>query len=115
MADAAKQAARLTDPVDHSLGMLGMIAGMLLGAVVGALLVAATIATGGGALAIAIAAVGAVGATAGGGLAGGQLMNGLSTLMGLGGITTGAVIPATSLNVIVGHLFAARAKLDGAV
>ena len=115
MADEPKQAARLSDPVEHGLGMLGMIGGMLLGAAVGAILVAATVATGGGALALAIAAVGAVGATAGGGLAGGQLMNGLSTIIGLGGVTTGNILPATSPNVLIGMLPAARAQLDAAV
>ncbi len=114
-AEAAKQAARLTDPVEHGLGMAGMLAGLVLGAVVGALIVAATVATGGGALAIAIAAVGAVGATAGGGLAMGQLVHGISTLLGFSGIVTGAIIPATSPDVRIGNLFAARAKLDGAI
>jgi RHS repeat-associated protein len=114
-AEAAKQAARMTDPVEHGLGMLGMLAGLVLGAVVGAVLVAATVATGGAALAVAIAVVGAVGVTAGAGLAGGQLAHGLSTLMGCSGITTGAILPACSLDVIMGNLPAARAQLDGAV
>jgi len=108
------EAARLTDPVEHGLGMLGMVAGMVLGAVVGAIAVAATVATGGAALMIAVAVVGAVGATAGGGLAGEQLAHGLSTLLGVSGITSGAIIPATSPNVVIGMLPAARAKLDGA-
>jgi RHS repeat-associated protein len=113
-AEAAKQAARLTDPVEHGLGMLGMLAGLVLGAVVGVILVAATVATGGGALAIAIAAVSAVGVTAGTGLAGGQLANGLSTLFGCSGIVTGDIVPACSPNVHVGGKPSARAKLDGA-
>jgi RHS repeat-associated protein len=108
------EAARLTDPVEHGLGMLGMIGGMILGAAVGAIAIAATVATGGAALAIAVAVVGAVGATAGGGLAGEQLANGIATIMGCSGITSGAIIPATSVNVMIGHLPAARAKLDGA-
>ena len=45
-------AARVTDPVEHGLGMLGMIAGMVVGAVVGVAILAATIATGGAALAM---------------------------------------------------------------
>ena len=113
-AEAARQAARFTDPVEHSLGMLGMLAGMVLGAVVGAILIAATVATGGGALALALAVVGAVGATAGTGLAGEQLANGLSTLLGGGGIVTGNLQPACSPNVHVGGKASARAKLDGA-
>src|SRR5262249_32031660 len=101
-AEAAKQAARLTDPVEHGLGMLGMSGGVGLGAGVGALRIAATVATGGGALALALAGVGAVGATAGTGLAGGQLANGLSTLFGCSGIVTGNIVPACSSNVHVG-------------
>ncbi|HKE23023.1 MAG TPA: RHS repeat-associated core domain-containing protein [Bryobacteraceae bacterium] len=113
-AEAAQQAARFTDSVEHGLGMLGMLAGMVLGAVVGALLIAATVATGGGALALALAVVGAVGATAGTGLAGGQLAHGLSTLFGCSGIVTGNIMPACSPNVHVGGKPSARAKLDGA-
>ncbi len=111
-ADAAKQAARMTDPIEHGLGLLGMLAGLILGAIIGAILVAATIATGGGALAIAIAVVGAVGVTAGTGLAGGQLARGISTLMGLSGIQTGQIAPLCSSDTIVGNLAAARAVVD---
>src|ERR1700722_3960144 len=109
-AEAAKQAARLTDPVEHGLGMLGMLAGLVLGAIVGAILVAATVATGGGALVVALSVVSAVGITAGTGLAGGQLAHGLSTLFGSSGIVTGDIVPACSSNVHVGGKPSARAK-----
>jgi RHS repeat-associated protein len=113
-AEAAKQAARLTDPVEHGLGMLGMLAGLVLGAIVGAILVAATVATGGGALVVALSIVSAVGITAGTGLAGGQLAHGLSTLFGCSGMVTGDIVPTCSSNVNVGGKPSARAKLDGA-
>lgn len=110
--EAAKQAARMGDPIEHSVGLLGMLAGMVLGAVVGVILIAATVATGGGALALALAAVGAVGAVAGGGLAGGQLARGLGTLFHSSGITTGSINSACSPDVIIGFKPAARAVLD---
>ena len=113
-ADAAHQAARLTDPVEHGFGMAGMIAGLVLGAVVGVILIAATVATG-GLFAIALASVAAVGITAGTGLAGGQLAHGLSTVLGSSGSVTGNIIPATSPDTKIGGLWAARAKLDGAI
>jgi RHS repeat-associated protein len=112
-ADAARQAARMEDPIEHGIGLLGMLAGMLLGAIVGAILIAATIATGGAALAIALAVVGAVGAVAGGGLAGGQLARGLATSGFIpSGITSGTLNPPCSLNVITGLKPQARAVLD---
>jgi uncharacterized Zn-binding protein involved in type VI secretion len=105
--ESAQRAARLTDPIGHGLGLLGMIGGMLLGAVVGAVLLAGAIATG-GALLIAVAAFAAVGCVAGGGLAGGQLVRGLQTAMGLPDPQTGVLGPVASLNVRIGNLFAAR-------
>jgi hypothetical protein len=45
--ESAQQAARLTDPVGHGLGMLGMIGGAILGAVAAGLLIAGGIVTGG--------------------------------------------------------------------
>lgn len=113
-AEAAMEAARITDPVEHGLGMLGLLAGLLLGVLVGVALVAATVATGGAALVVALAVVGAVGLAAGGGLAGQQLAHGLSTLTNFGGITTGSINPPGSPNVVIGTLPAARAVLDTA-
>jgi RHS repeat-associated protein len=101
-------AARRTDPIEHGLGMLGMIAGMVLGAVLVATLAAGTIASGG---LLAAAIVG--GAIAGGGLAGEEIAHGLSTIMHISGITTGMILMPTSPNVTVGYLSSARAKIDG--
>ena len=112
-AEAAKQAARMEDPIEHGIGLLGMLAGMLLGAIVGAIIVAATIATGGAALAIGIAVVGAVGITAGTGLAGGQLARGLARANFIpSGIKTGSINPICSPDVITGFKPSARAVLD---
>jgi uncharacterized Zn-binding protein involved in type VI secretion len=104
--DSAQQAARLTDPVGHSFGMLGMIGGAILGAVAGALLVAGGVVTGGALIAVVVA-----GCVAGGGLAGGQLLNGIQKAAGLSNPTSG-VIANGSANVIIGNLPAARADLD---
>jgi uncharacterized Zn-binding protein involved in type VI secretion len=112
--ESAQQAARLTDPVGHSLGLLGMIAGAIIGAVVGAVLVVGAIATG-GALLIALS-VAAAGASVGmAGLAGGQLVRGLQTAAGLSYPTTGVITTVGSPNVRVGNLFAARVIQDWAV
>ncbi len=105
--ESAQRAARLTDPIGHGLGLLGMIGGMILGAVVGAILVAGAIATG-GALLIAVASFAAIGCVAGGGLAGGQLVRGLQKATGLPDPQTGVLGPMASLNVRIGNLFAAR-------
>jgi uncharacterized Zn-binding protein involved in type VI secretion len=106
--ESAQRAARLTDPIGHGLGFLGMIGGMLLGAVIGGLLLGAAIATG-GALLIAVAAFAAIGCVAGGGLSGGQLVNGLQTAMALPDPQTGVLGPVASPNVRIGMHFAARA------
>lgn len=97
-------AARITDGLEHGLGLLGMIAGVAIGAA----LVAGTCATGGllGAALIA-------GTAAGAGLIGGEAMNGLATIFNLPGIPTGAIAFMASPNVLIGGLMAARAKLDG--
>ncbi len=101
-------AARITDVVQHGLGLLGMLAGALIGAA----LVVGTCATG-GLLGAALVA----GAVAGGGLAGGKIMNGLATIFNIPGISTGTIIMQASPNVLIGKpkLMASRAKLDGAV
>ena len=105
--DAAQRAARVTDPIAHSLSMLGMLAGMLIGAVVGAILIVGAIATG-GALLIVLAACAGAGAVAMGGLSGGQLVRGLKTAFGLPDPQTGVLGPMGSPNVLIGNLFAAR-------
>ncbi|HEY6330929.1 MAG TPA: RHS repeat-associated core domain-containing protein [Blastocatellia bacterium] len=101
-------AARRTDPIEHGLGMLGMLAGMVIGAVLVATLAAGTVASGG---LLAAAIVG--GAVAGGGLAGEQIAHGLSTILHISGLVTGNILLPTSSNVYVGHLSSARAKIDG--
>jgi hypothetical protein len=82
--ESAQQAARLTDPVGHGLGMLGMIGGAILGAVAAGLLIAGGIVTGGALIAVVVA-----GCVAGGGLAGGQLLRGIQRAAGLSNPTTG--------------------------
>lgn len=106
--ESAQRAARLTDPVGHSLGILGMLGGMLLGAIIGAALVVGAVATG-GALVIAVASFAAIGCVAGGGLAGGQLVRGLQKALGLDDPQTGVLGPIASPTVRIGGLFAARA------
>jgi len=99
-ADAAMQAARMGDPVQHKMGkMLGMIGG----AIVGAGLIALTIGTGGAALPFII------GAGAVGGMAGAKL----GSLFDFG-VATGAINPICSHNVFIGCLPAARASVDTA-
>jgi hypothetical protein len=104
--DSAQQAARLTDPVGHGFGMLGMVGGALLGAVAGALLIAGGVVTGG-----VLIAVVAAGCVAGGGLAGGQLLNGIERAGGLSRPTTGNIANGSG-DVFIGSLPAARADLD---
>jgi hypothetical protein len=98
-------AARQTDEIAHGLGLLGMVAGALVGVAVGVAVVAATAATG-GAAAVIIA-----GAVAGGGLAGGQIIRGLTTIFKLPEPTTG-LIAVGSLDVYINDLAAARASVD---
>lgn len=93
-------AARLTDPVEHTHAMTGLLTGVLAGAVIGAL----TVATGGGALVVAAAVVG--GAAAGGGV--GQVLGSLSIS---GGSVTGRIVTG-SPNVIINGLPAARCHQD---
>src|SRR5215471_10826719 len=101
-------AARRTDPVEHGLGMLGMLAGMIAGAILVSVLAAGTIASGG---LLAAALVG--GAIAGGGLAGEKIAHGIGTIMHISGIVTGNILMPTSSDVFIGYLSAARAKIDG--
>ena len=93
------KAARLHDPVGHSMAMVGLVAGLVAGAVIGALCVA----TGGAAL-IAVAAV--AGAAAGGGI--GEVLGSLSALPL---ITTG-MIQTGSPNVHTNSRPSTRAHLD---
>jgi RHS repeat-associated protein len=90
------EAARKTDPIEHSLAL----AGLLIGAAIGAALVVATAATGGAALALAVAG----GVSMGGSV--GQIIGSL-----VPGITTGEVKTGSS-NVFTNGLAAARAETD---
>lgn len=102
--DAAREAARLTDPVEHGWGLLGMMLGAALGA-------ALVIATGGTGLLFVAALLGGVAA---GGLGGGKIARGLAGILGSSGISTGVISPSCSPNIIINGLRAARTKLDGA-
>ena len=113
MGDAAERAARLTDPVGHGLGMLGLIGGALIGAVVGAVMIVA-LPVCAPLLVGALVGVAAVGAVAGGALAGDQLMHGLQTAFALPDPTTGMIGIVGSFNVFIGELPAARAMADAA-
>jgi len=113
MGDAAQRAARLTDPVGHGLGMIGMIGGALLGAAVGAIMIL-TLPVSAPLLVGALVGVAAAGAFAGGALAGDQFMHGLQTALALPDPTTGMIGIVGSPNVRIGYLPAARAKLDAA-
>jgi len=104
--ESAQQAARLTDPVGHGLGMLGMIGGAILGAVVAGLLIAGGIVTGGVLIAVVVA-----GCVAGGGLAGGALLRGIQRAAKLNNPTTGNIGNGSG-NVRIGSRPAARAKID---
>src|SRR5262245_10694195 len=104
--ESAQQAARLTDPVGHGLGMLGMIGGAILGAVAAGVLIAGGIVTGGALIGVVVA-----GCVAGGGLAGGQLLRGIQRASGLSNPTTGK-LGMGSVNVRIGSRPAARAKVD---
>jgi RHS repeat-associated protein len=104
--ESAQQAARLTDPVGHGYGMLGMIGGAILGAVAAGLLIAGGVVTGGALIAVVVA-----GCVAGGGLAGGQLLNGIQRAGGLDKPITGNIANGSS-NVFIGGLAAARAEID---
>lgn len=108
--ESAQQAARLTDPIGHGLGALGMLAGAFVGAVVGAMFIAGAIATG-GALVIALSVAAAGACVAGGGLSGGQLVRGIQTAAGLSNPKTGVVVFG-SPNVMIGNRPAARAGTD---
>ena len=106
-AEAAMQAARLGDPVQHK---LGKAIGMLAGALAGAALVAVTIGTGGAALPFII------GAAAVGGMAGAKAAEGAEAAgMFDSGTVTGALNPPCSANVTIGSKPAARAEIDTAL
>jgi uncharacterized Zn-binding protein involved in type VI secretion len=111
---SAQQAARITDPVTHGLGMLGIIGGMLIGAVVAAILIVSLPVTA-PALVVGITAAAAVGAVAGGGLAGHQLLQGIQRACSLPSPATGIIGVSGSPNVRVGNLLAARVVADMAV
>jgi uncharacterized Zn-binding protein involved in type VI secretion len=103
--DTAQQAARLHDPVEHGLGLVGMLGGALLGLAAGLLLVVGGVVTGGALIAVVVA-----GCIAGGGLAGGQLMRGIQQAAELD--SPSGAIAIGSQNVRIGGLSAARAGLD---
>ncbi len=95
------EAARLTDPVEHS----SALAGLLLGAAAGLALGAFTVATGGLGGVVAAAVLGGAVAT---GAGVGEVLGSLSFVPG---ITSGA-IASGSPDVITNDLLAARATLD---
>ncbi|WP_343718224.1 PAAR domain-containing protein, partial [Inquilinus sp.] len=101
--DSAFAAARLGDPIAHSSGMFGFIMGAIVGAVVGIAIVAATVATGGAALAVVAAVGGAVAATGGGALAGMGIGKEYTSVTGA--IATGAA------TVFINNKPAARATM----
>lgn len=103
--ESAQRAARLTDPIGHGWEMLGMMGVMSLGAVIGVVLLAGAILTGGALLGV----IAAVACVAGGGLAGGQLAQGLQKATGQPDPQTGILGPIASPNVRIGKLFATRA------
>lgn len=102
---SAEAAARLGDEIAHGFGLLAMVAGAVVGVAAGVAVVGATALTGG------LAAVVIAGAVAGGGLAGGQLMDGLNTVFNLPEPTSG-VIATGSPNVLTNLRPAVRAMLD---
>jgi uncharacterized Zn-binding protein involved in type VI secretion len=102
---SAEAAARLGDEVAHGFGFAAMLAGALVGVAAGIAVVGATALTGG------LAAVAIAGAVAGGGLAGGQIMSGLSTIFNLPEPTSG-VIGNGSVNVFVNKRPSVRALID---
>src|SRR5690349_7548134 len=95
-AEAPQRAARLTDPVGHGPGILGMMAGVAVGAFVGAALVAA--APAGAGLATTYAMFSAVGVVALGGLSGGQLVRAFQKACGTSDFQTGVLGPTTSID-----------------
>ena len=107
----AQQAARITDPITHGLGLIGIAGGMLVGAVAGVILIAALPVTA-PALLVGLTAAAAVGAVAGGGLAGHQLLAGIQRACALPSPTTGMVGAVGSPNVRIGNLPAARVVSD---
>lgn len=107
----AQQAARVTDPVTHGLGVVGIIGGMVVGAIAGAILIAALPVTA-PALVVGLTVAAAAGAVAGGGLAGHQLLAGIQRACALPSPPTGFVGIVGSPNVRIGKLPAARVVAD---
>lgn len=107
MSDDSKPAARLLDQITHTSALAGFLGGAILGAIAGVAIVAATVATGGAALAV-VAAVGAgVAATGGMALVGGALGATFT------GPPCGTIAPPCAVNVLVNNRPAARSVLDG--
>ena len=101
----AYEAARLGDPIEHTDAMMGFLLGAAIGLAAGIAIVAATVATGGAALAV-VAAVGTgMAATGGGALLGEALGSTFTTV-------TGAIIAPCSPNVHINGRPAARAISD---
>jgi RHS repeat-associated protein len=104
----AVAAARLGDPIEHSSALAGFLIGALVGlaaGVVGVVVVAATVATGGAALAV-VAAVGAGMAATGGTALLGESLGQTHTS------TEGAIVAPCALTVYVNGIPAARAVTD---
>jgi uncharacterized Zn-binding protein involved in type VI secretion len=102
-----QQAARIKDPITHGLGLVGIAGGMLVGAIAGMILIAA-LPVSAPALVVGLTAAASVGAVAGGGLAGHQLLAGIQRACGLPSPTTGMLGVVGSPNVRIGKLPAAR-------
>ena len=100
MGAIVEEAARITDPIEHSHALMGIIAGVVAGAIIGA----AIVLTGGAAVAVAAVVVGACTGASFGGMIG-ELAGSLWTSKA-GEISSGAA------TVFIGKLKAARAVED---
>lgn len=97
-------AARITDPIQHSNALMGLLVGAAIGLAIGI----ATVATGGAALVV----IATVGASMCAGAAVGQLVGSLDVTNSiLGGIVTGSIVTGSG-NVKVNSLKAVRATDD---
>ena len=105
--EAALAAARLGDPIEHTRSLGGFLIGAAIGFAVGIAIVAATVMTGGAALAIVAAAGGAMAATGGMALLGEKLGSTSS-------YSAGNIVADCDQGIIINDLPAARAIIDQA-